>query len=310
MKITSVSDVQQFRYIPLKGWSSVESAIQAYAQGSTPGSRATEHEQVRATTQAGGDLTGLLFSHASAMLGKSIQFVQEMLMEAKTAIETFGHWDRRYDYDGVGTFFKTKVEVMVLDWNSDLYALGIYASYVGDKPEEELAEYLGIQRALIWSSVAVQVEPTDGNHFTFDLEKIARKLDAVFGRTDLSGEIIAQAMMGVTERGDSKPNFVLMEDDDLMVSIYPGRVKGRFHWEDPYGPSRRRVDTWFVEGSVLSGLLDDSYKDKNKKEPPNFGISISKRRKTSWGHENIPVWDEDKKNRIIRLTREITKAFS
>lgn len=310
MRITGVTNEQYRRYIPLKGWKSVEKAIQIYDDGFIRGSRATENEQVRAIAEENGDFASVFYLDASLKIGKRNKIVENMLQEAKSALKTRDNWKKDYDYDGMGTaFFKTSVEIKILDRESDLYAISIYASYVGDKPEEELAEYFGIPRALIWSIITVQTEPVGTDCFAFDFEWIARKLDSTLDIAGIGGETIAQAMIEKVEN-ESKAEFVLLTIDDFTVTIGPARVEDRFIWKDPQGPGRKKIDTWSIDGAVLSGLLDSSYEDRQKKEPPSFSISIAMRRKTDWGIKNVPVWDMKKQERIIMLTDTIVKAFS
>lgn len=310
MKIVQVSAEPHYRYIPLKGWESVGAAVNAYARGFAKGSRATEKVTAQAIGASQGDLAEVFFVVSSAMLHDSDAFVKKMLTEAKSALESRDRWSKHYDYDAMGTsFFKTSVDIKWLDRSLDLYLLGIWAAYVGDQPEAGLAEHLGIPRSLTWCDVTVQTEPLAGDRFAFDFEQVVRRLDPVLGTDKISGAEIAQAMLLIDEYGESNPKFILSQNDDVCVTIIPSGVKRRFDWEDPFGPKRRRLDTWKVEGSVLIGLLKESFRDKNTKEPPSFSISLSGSQDLHQGGTIRPIWQPERKERILALADQIIVAM-
>jgi hypothetical protein len=315
MNIVEVKTEQCYRYIPLKGWASVEAALKTYSNGFVKGSRDTSDKQERDIRQAHGGLAEALFVVTSLHLGREGSIDDEILPEAKKALAERDSWQKHFDYDGMGTpFFKTTVEIKVIDREQDLYGLGFYAAYVGDKPEEGLAEYLEIPRTFLWSSIIIQADPVGDDRFSFDFEQIIRKLDDILGTSEIGGEAIAQAMMRYDDCNghhlESKPGFVIKQEEDLRIFLSPGRVQERFPWHDPFGPERRQLDTWSIDGSVLTGFLAESYSDRTKKEPPTLVISLSNHFLNSWGmKENLPVWQPEKKERIIALTNQIVEAL-
>ena len=125
MKITKVSVEHYDRGIPLKGWDSVKAALNLYASGRTDGSRATEENQVNAIAQSSGAMgLGLYQIVAPHMQGAGNQFVENMLKEAKSALKRDDRWQRHYDYDGMGVFFKTSVEISILDRKEEHPGMG------------------------------------------------------------------------------------------------------------------------------------------------------------------------------------------
>ncbi len=68
-----------------------------------------------------------------------------------------GEFHKDYDYDAMGTsFFKTSVDIKQVDGK---YVLGLWAAYVGDEPEKELAEVLQRERALVKIGSSYELEP-------------------------------------------------------------------------------------------------------------------------------------------------------
>src|SRR3989344_2120907 len=145
MKIVQILTQENRRLIPLKGWDSVTKALNAFANGFTRGAKATEQVTADALGKSHGSDGGLavgLFLLGGAMVGGRSKLVDNLLKEAEAALKTQMKFGKHYDYDGMGTsFFKTSVDIEVLDREQDMYGIGIHAAYVGDKPEQGLAEY-------------------------------------------------------------------------------------------------------------------------------------------------------------------------
>jgi len=304
MEITNVSVESTRRGIPLKGWDSVKAALNLYASGQSKGSRATENHQVKAIGDSQGALgLGMYLLGAPHMQGAGNQFVDNMLKEAKPIIQHRGRWARSYDYDGVGTFFKTSVEIIRLDKKEDLYLLEIRAAYVGDKPEVGLAEELGISRALRRYTVLVQVKPEDATHFAFDFKKVLRALDGALKTKSFKGKDIAQHFMSGDVYRDPK-HALIYSDTEIFVTVGTGRVESRFVYDEPGKPR----DTWSVKGSVLSGLLDTSYEDESKKEPPTIALTVSCAQRDRLGYP-LPIWDMKVQDNVDILANKIAEAM-
>lgn len=303
MNITEVTTEQRYRYLPLKGWDSVAAALKVFAKGVTKGSRETEKHQLQAIGDAHGGFALAFYGLAAPHLhGNTSRFVERMLAEAQKTLQNYYRWSRSYDYDGVGSFFKTDVVIEVIDWEAEIYALGIWAAYVGDEPEIGLAEHLEIPRALMSSQVIVHVEPADEEHFAFDFEQLVRKLDDVLNTRWAKGTEIAELMM-LGDRLRKHPDFTLYSDDDVIITLDVGRVENRFVYDEP-GKAR---DTWAIEGSVLTGLLDESYEDRTKKETPTMVISIVSAQ--SEKYRTKPIYHPDKKQAVLNLTERIADVL-
>ncbi len=84
-------------------------------------------------------------------------------------ITSGGEYRKSFDYDGMGTaFFKTSVEVEKID---DKYILGLWAAYVGDEPEKELAEVLERDRGLVRIGSRHEINPIANRWIGVDVEK-------------------------------------------------------------------------------------------------------------------------------------------
>ena len=90
-----------------------------------------------------------------------------MTKEACNELKSEGRFHRSFDYDAMGTnFFKTTVNSRQVDGE---YILEITAAFVGNKPEENLAEKLGKERALIASSAIGKLSVVDDWWFNINL---------------------------------------------------------------------------------------------------------------------------------------------
>jgi len=229
-------------------------------------------------------------------------FVEELLTEAMMGIKSGGLWEHHYDYDGGGVFIKTTVRIQLLDQKRDLYNLELYAAYVGDEPEKGLAEQIGIPRNLLWSCVTVHIEQQDAMHFSFDFEQLLGKLGTVFPNMVLRGKDVASMFMNSDWTGDVKP-VVIYGDKILEVSVAPGRIERRFVYEH-----HQKQDTWTINGAILGGLLDLSYEDKNRREPPTIVITVKSSKKDEFG-SSCPIWDESQKKQVLEMTEQIAGAL-
>lgn len=308
MKIVLVSTHQSRRYIPVQGWNSVINAINTYANGFTCGAKATGQmtaEAIGKSHEPNGGLAVCMFLIGGAMAGGHSKLVDNLLKEAKEDLRTRTKFNRSYDYNAAGTsLFKTSINIEVLDRKKDMYGIGIWAAYVGDKPEQELAEYFGIPRTLLSCSVEVETEPLPGNRFEFDFEPVLRKLDTVLDTKKITGkQVVAAIMTGDDERSAS---LVLQVKDDLEVRVQPGRVESR----RKYMQGKPR-DTWSSGGSVLSGELRCDYgsNDENAKATPTFLITISSSQKNDGLGDSLPIWQPDLQQGAIGLAEEIMIAL-
>lgn len=304
MKVTNVTVDHYSRGIPLKGWKSVRIALLTYSKGQTASSRATQDNQVAAMTQVGGAMGLGIYALFEQARGPESSFVMEMLKEAESALKNRDSWARHYDYDGVGIFHKTSVDISILDRKEDLYMLEISAAYVGTQPEIDLAEQLGIPLALQRYSVIVQVESEDETHFAIDFGQIMPAISKLYANNKRdSGQEIASHFMSGDKYHDPKP-WPLYIDEKTSFTLAPGRVEQRFVYEKPGEP----IDTWENEGSILRGLLDTSYEDRSKKVPPSFVLTLTNKQTDYLGHSK-PIWDEKFKRNIEILSGQIADAM-
>lgn len=310
MQIVKVTTSEGRAAIPLKGWESVRKAICAYEGGKARGSRETTRETADAIQEAHGSSGSLavgMFMLGGAIASTGGKLVQNLLADAEKKLKNDEHFTRSYDYDGMGTaFLKTSVDIDVLDREQDMFALRIYAAYVGDEPEQALAEYFNIPRCLVGTTVDVEVKPEDGDRFAFDFEQIVRVLDGTLGTGKISGAKIAKAMLLPEKERESTPRFTLLEKDGLLVQILPGRVARRIEYVRGEG-SR---DTWSVKGSVLSGNLerDFSSEDPDSKVTPTFRICVTTNKKRFFDRY-MPIWDPAQQTQAIALMKQIAAAL-
>lgn len=306
MQITTISTSQHRNYVPIKGWDGVEAALNAYNSGSINGSRATEQQLYKdASEDYGGMAVGLLALGGALIAQQKSDFVTRMLEQAKPTVADRGSWRGDYDYDGMGTaFFKTSVDIVLLDKEEDIYGISLNAAYVGDKPEANMAAYYGVERGIKQCFINLEAEPVSADGFTFDFEIILRKLDDVLATNDISGEEVVATLLS----GDSwdTPTFNLSGVEGFVVTIQPGRVGHRMDRVDG-----ELVDKWSANGSCLSGNLQRDYgsDDENAKEKPTLRIIVKKEGASDYGHDSV-IWKTEEQEKIIALSNKIATALS
>lgn len=306
MKIVSVSTRENRHLIPVQGWDSVEKVLSIYANGYTSSARAAERVTADEIERSAGGMGAGLFALAGIEFSKNrTPLVTSLLSKAKEALKDRDSFRESWDYDGMGTpFFKASLEIDVLDRGQDMYAIGISAAYVGDKPEQGLAEHLGVPRTLFSSAVEVEAEPFPDNRFEFDFDPIMRRLDAVLDTAAITGEQVANSMMHL-EDGESRPGLVLKEKDGFQIGIHPGRVECRFNYL-----SGSKQDTWTIKGSVMSGLLKRDYgsDDPEAKATPTMEIVVSSTQRNRWGG-GMPIWQPDQQQKVSGIIEEIAATL-
>jgi hypothetical protein len=245
-----------------------------------------------------------MFILGGTMVGDRSKLVDNLLKEAKEGLKTRSRFHKSYDYDGMGTsFFKTSIDIEILDRKEDMYSIGIYAAYVGDKPEEGLAEHFSIPRTLLSCAVEIETKPIPNNRFEFDFEPVLRKLDTVLDTKKISGKKVAGVMM--IKDDERIPSFILQVKDGLEVHIQPGRVGDRVSYL-----KGKAQDTWSSKGSVLFGELkrDYSSNDVNAKATPTLLIGVHSSTKDNF-RSSLPIWQPDLQEKAIYLTEKIAKAL-
>jgi len=298
MKITGVSVNECRRYVPLKGWESVTKALTDFASGATCHSRSAETKSINdiGESSADGAMAVGLYLYAGALTGGRSDFVDRLLAEAKTKLSSKDGFSKSYDYDGVGAFHKTIVDIKVLDRKQDLYGIGLYAAYVGEKPEEGLAAHLGFPRTLLWCAVETKTKPR-GKRFEFDFERTLRLLDPTLGTEGIAGTSVVEALMA--SKDDDSPSFALPDKDGFILRIGPGRIGQRLMYERGKEPH----DTWSAVQAKFSGELARDYTSPDPKatRAPTFLITVS----SGTG----PIWQPDRQARAVALANEIAAAL-
>ncbi len=301
VKIEKVIQISNTRDIPLEGWTNVVEALIAYDSGRPSGSRATQDQFHR---DIGGSKNGGLALAMAVNVGvRNAQgFVKKLLDDMEVVLKSRDRFFQDFDYDGMGTsFFKTSVEVNVIDRKKELYLLGLNAAYVGDKPEEELAKYLGIERALYSQQVVVQVGSLAGGRCEFDFEAILRKLDGVLDSKKVKGEEVVRVFLDA-DRWDT-PHYQFKTEEGLTVTLGFGRVERRIKVDN----KRNETDTWRAHGSILNCELDESFEKEGEKEPATFMITVARLGK---GNLNVPIWQPKEKEQVLALANKIAAAFN
>lgn len=303
-----ITEVQ--RGIPMPNWESVEATLQLYGSGKVEGSKATRAYNVKAFSEAYGADAGQAFFASIAPSGPTGRFVEYMMAEAKPAVDERNRWSRHYDYDGVGVFHKTSVEVSRAPKGEPAeYVLGIHAAYVGDKPEKDLAEALGVERATLSKAVTVEFAP-EGDRFRIDMDAVAGRLATVFGNggkdrrgSRISGKAIADHFMSRDQYGHPvEEAYTIGEMDGFRVALSFGRVGGHINYDVD-----RTTEQWQREGNTLRGGLADDYEDRAKHVAPSLVLSLVDARKERY--DDCPVISPERKATMQAVAQRLADAF-
>jgi hypothetical protein len=126
-----------------------------------PGAGVDDPSLFRATPEAGLLSLVELMNQLGGGLVKTL--VQDVL-------NSKGRYHKSFDYDAMGTrFFKTSVDVEKVD---DKYVLELNAAYVGNKPEEDLARLLELERALVWCGSSHDLTTFGSGWFGIDVDRV------------------------------------------------------------------------------------------------------------------------------------------
>ena len=299
--ITGIEISEYQSGIPLRGWESVESALRAFSMGVSRVSISAESRKVLAADP-----------HPIIVPFPKGNFLNQMFKEAKRVTKSQGRWQRDYKDDGAGSFSGTRVGVEKVKRTGD-YILKLDVARIGAEAEKDLAEYLGIERGLVWKNVTVKLEP-EGDQFRVDFEDMVRRLDGVIDYLNpwgpwereeelrITGEDVARQLL-TNDRDGEGGFFVLGLKDGLEVAIGMGLVGQRFTWEN----MERSGDKWRVDGSVLTGPLETDYRDETKFLSPSISISI--RSETEGRYNRVPVVDPKKKEIVNDLAERVAESF-
>lgn len=281
--------------IPCENLQVVKTALKIFSKGRTRGSRATTDQLV-----VDGGFSGLMAAVFKEKIEerKESPFLQTLFRNIEAGIKQRGAYSYHYDYDGMGSFFKTTVEVKRV--NDTLFILKLHAAYVGDKVEEGLAETLGLERALLSASAIVDLPAKDGR-FTADMSVILGIVRKALPLKKLDGEIV-KAITTVEDGAIWGGSPVIFENDTLAVNVklasvaYPVEYKGR-----------EKTMTWKVSGTTITGPLHENFGDTPGFQTPQIVFQVYTRGKDKYELPAL-VKSEDKKV-LLDLAEKIKAAF-
>ena len=296
MQIKNVTTHQGYKYLLLFGWRNIKSALRAYALGY--GGKVFPKDQPKQEFSPLGSLT---------FKEEITSFADRILLDAKRAMLKGNYWKKGYEFGFPGTFPKTILKLSRLDFAKEFFALGISAAEVGTIPEQKMAKYFDLPRALMVSSVIVEAEPYSETEFVLDFEPLLRKLDPIYHTEKITGERVVERLMARDSSHSKLPSFEVRTDRFyLHTTIGPADVGERF---TPDPESDILVDNWRQDGSKLFGPLKPARYDKTRMETPKVVISTRPLHKnTPPGLEPLITYAAERE-RIIKSTDRIAEAM-
>ncbi len=301
MDILGVTQTSHEGGIEFADLDSVKNALRIFADGVTPGSRETSHRGFDSSPTGGIGLMMKMILDDRRESG----FMQELLTSVDRVTEERG-MHRSYDYDGMGPFFKTTVEVkkIKVGRRQFVYLLHLNAAYVGDQPCAGLATTLGANRALWRDEVIIELAPT-GDRFEIDFNLAAERLASI-GLSKVSGRQLADHSMELAATStldDDRPELPL-RNDELVVTF--GIVS--YSVERPIDYQTRKM-VWSQSGSVISGPLAQGYEGEKYSKPRLYAsISVpATENECSWDRK--PILNPTLKQTIHDQAAAIVGAF-
>ncbi|MBP7708300.1 hypothetical protein KA107_01330 [Candidatus Pacearchaeota archaeon] len=182
-------------------------ALIVYGGGRVPHAGATQRNFLNAIGEDRGTYAVGLALYAS-LLGDQDAFTKRLVEEAVSSLESTGRFHESFDYT-LNNFEKTVIHG---DRVGDKYVLQLYASYVGSKPEEELAKKLGRPRALVSACTNGKLSVVDDWWFNVNLEEILADLP-------IPTESLAQYL--ASKEGDD-PTTLIFKHEGQEYSIGVG----------------------------------------------------------------------------------------
>ena len=202
-------------------------------------------------------------------LGELMSRVKGSVVErlVSEVMNSGGKYRKSFDYDGMGTsFFKTDVEVEKIDGK---YVLGLWAAYVGDKPEIELAKILGKDRGLVRVGSSHQLTPIAQNWIGVDFDKALR------GGTLTPDQINVLTRSSVGESKSYEGFVVEMDGMPVKFSLGIGQEKNY------------KADVSRARGNQIFMRTEGEGK-------PYFSLSLSPARKDK-------IVDSEERGKIIKI---------
>ena len=189
----------------------VKEILETYENNGIMGSGHAKNVLMDELGNAGGGLGAAVIELGSQM--NSCGFLDAMLHDVESSLQSCGRYYGSFDYDALGTrFFKSTVEAYKA-WEK--YVLCIRAAYVGDEPEKLLAEKTGKRRALVRSVADAEMELVDGYWFNIDMGELMGSL--------LEKEQIRKLVAYLeADRMTTRPEMIIEHDGsafELGVSI-------------------------------------------------------------------------------------------
>ena len=167
-EIVGVERADYRRGIILNSPEEFAKALHVYNGSSVQEARATQDSLMNELGNKGDGMGAVMLLHGGAEIARG--FIERLTQDALDSLKSKGRFHRSFDYDAIGTnFLKTTVEGRKI---GDIYTLELCAAYVGTQPEDELAQKLGKQQALVRSSVEGRLRIVDDWWFNLNLEDI------------------------------------------------------------------------------------------------------------------------------------------
>jgi hypothetical protein len=280
LEVVTVSRIENRHGIPIPNndFDKLAKVLETYACGVGEASNATRNDYLRNTAGFGAVVDYLHNPNYAGVSPKGAKqeesystnpFIERIVKAAKEAHRDpkRDRWFIHYDYDGWGRFLKTSVSVG-FDRRNNTLILGLYAAYVGDKVEKELAAALGVERAISSMGVKLELPEMSDQDLSVPLDKrptfrlncapIAEVINAVvekFGdrgdrKVQFKPEDLVNAFMRKSKYNDDEGSFAVSLGDGMRLSL--GIAGGdRFVFHPGESGWENLVDTRKAEGPVL-----------------------------------------------------------
>lgn len=174
-KLLEIKNEDYHAGVILTSLEEVEAAFRVFngEMNADSSAKATRDVLERDVLRSQGPVGFMILKQAEEKLAEKQEgIVGNIIKEAEERLAKVNSYKQSFDYDAMGSnFFKTNVGIEKID---DKFLLELYASYVGNKPEEELAAKLGKKQALRNSKAILKIGIVDDYWVNIDLEELLK----------------------------------------------------------------------------------------------------------------------------------------
>lgn len=278
--------------IKCNNWQEVVDLLKRYGRGDYKGGQATLEHDRASYDQAYGEEGEVRFAEKQQY--ESDDFVDENFDARENPDHPVGwEYNRWFDYDGKGGFFKSGVRIRKTE---DGYILNLRASYVGDEVEGRLAQ--ATNKPWGMSQASVRIRFNAGDYFFVDFQKIVEKLQRGGLQTDGHADQVAANYAADILESEGRPEVILESAEDYEVFMRAEIPDGNRFFRTKDG----NRDLWQSSGGAVFGPKEVDMTDETRTMLPSVVIGVRVR-------GDLPTFEPELQEKLREKSRQILDAL-